>query len=88
ANPQFVQPAAYAALRDEASVFPPPLPFHQLLEALRRYFARFDAPLHGALECLRQDDALERPGSEADPAYGWRDILMERLRLSRIEYGV
>ena len=36
-----------------------------------------------AMEALRTDDALERA---SDAAYGWRDILMEELELSRAEY--
>ena len=86
ANPQFVNDAAYTELRNQ--VFPPPLPFHQPLEALRRYFDRFDVPLHKAMERLRQNDNLERAGDVADPAYGWPDLLMERLHLSRPEYAI
>ncbi len=86
ANPQFVNDAAYEELRQ--NVFPPPLPFHQPLEALRRYFDHFDVPLHEAMEQLRKNDNLERADGPADPAYGWRDILMERLQLSRPEYAV
>jgi hypothetical protein len=35
------------------------------------------------MEALRKNDELERAGDEG---YGWRDILMETLRLSREEY--
>lgn len=81
ANPQFVNDTAYNALRSE--YFPPPLPFHKPLETLRRYFDKLEAPLPWALEALRRDDAVER----ADAAsYGWRDVLMETLKLSRTEY--
>jgi hypothetical protein len=86
ANPQFVNDAAYTELRN--SIFPPPLPFHQPLEALRRYFERFDIPLHDAMERLRESDELERAGGIAHPAYGWQDVLMERLQLSRPEHAV
>lgn len=65
--------------------FPPPLPFHQPLENLRRTFDRFEAPLQQVMEALRQDDSLER--SSADD-YGWRDILMEEIGLSRAEYAL
>jgi hypothetical protein len=82
ASPQFVMDAAYTTLRD--TVFPPPLPFHQPLESLRRYFAKFEVPLPLAMERLRKGDALERGG---DP-YGWRDILMETAGLSRVEYEI
>jgi peptidoglycan hydrolase-like protein with peptidoglycan-binding domain len=81
ASPQFVNDVAYDTLR--MALFPPPLPFHFPLETLRRYFDHFDVPLAQAMEALRTGDAVER----ADPAsYGWRDILMERLGLSREEY--
>jgi hypothetical protein len=81
AGPQFVSDAAYAVLAD--SPFPPPLPFHQPLELLRRLFAAFDAPLPRVMEALATGPALDR----ADLAgYGLRDVWMEQLRLSRPEY--
>lgn len=81
AGPQFVSEAAYTALAGEN--FPHPLPFHQPLENLRRYFGRFEVPLPEVMEALRKDDSLER-ASDAD--YGWRDIWMETLGLSRAEH--
>ncbi|MFH0344546.1 MAG: neuraminidase-like domain-containing protein [Chromatiales bacterium] len=83
ASPQFVSDAAYATLK--AEIFPPPLPFHQPLENLRRYFDRFEVPLPEVMEALRKDDSVERP-KQSD--YGWRDILMEELRLSRPEHKI
>jgi peptidoglycan hydrolase-like protein with peptidoglycan-binding domain len=83
ANPQFVDDTAYALLA--ATPFPPPLPFHKPLETLRRHFARLGVPLARAQEVLRPSDAVERPD---DAGYGWRDVLMEELRLSRAEYGL
>lgn len=83
ANPQFVNETAYTTL--QAELFPPPLPFHRPLEAARRHFERLEIPLHAAMEALRRDDAVERT-SAASP--GWRDILMERLGLSRAEYAL
>lgn len=80
ASPQFVMGAAYTILRGER--FPAPLPFHQPLENLRRYFEKFEVPLPLAMERLRKSNALERG---ANP-YGWRDILMEELRISRDEH--
>ena len=77
ASPQFVMDAAYTTLRGER--FPTPLPFHQPLENLRRYFNKFEVPLPLAMERLRKGDDLERG---ANP-YGWRDILMEEIGLSR-----
>ena len=37
------------------------------------------------MEALRKDDSLERANAND---YGWRDILMEELRLSRAEYAL
>lgn len=82
AQPQFVIDAAYDTLRAER--FPAPLPFHQPLEKLRRYFGKFEVPLPLAMERLRRDDALER----GTRAYGWRDILMEEAGLSRAEHEI
>lgn len=82
ASPQFVMDSAYAALRDAR--FPTTLPFNQPLENLRRYFDKFEVPLPLAMERLRKSNALER-GTDA---YGWRDILMETIGLSRSEYEI
>lgn len=82
ASPHHVLDAAYAVLAQES--FPPPLPFHRPLEALRRYFGKFDVPLAVAMERLRQSDDLERGAN----AYGWRDILMEEVGLSRQEHAI
>jgi hypothetical protein len=81
ASPQFVMDSAYSILRNER--FPDPLPFHQPLENLRRYFDKFEVPLPLAMERLRTSDDLERSGTTS---YGWRDILMEELSLSRAEH--
>jgi len=82
ASPQFVRDTAYTTLRNE--YFPAPLPFHQPLENLRRYFNKFEVPLSLAMERLRTSDDLERTTNP----YGWRDILMEQLGLSRDEYEI
>lgn len=82
ASPQYVMDTAYQILGSEA--FPGPLPFHRPLEGLRRYFDKFTAPLPLAMERLRKTDDFERGGNP----YGWRDILMEELRLSRAEYQI
>ena len=81
-SPQFVSDAAYETLKN--TCFPLSLPFHRDLETTRRYFAHFDVPLHKAMEKLRVDDDPER----TDKPYGWKDILMERLGLSRQEYAI
>ncbi len=82
ASPRFVMDSAYALLKGES--FPPPLPFHQPLENLRRLFDKFEVRLPVAMEQLRQGDALERGAMP----YGWRDVLMEELSLSRAEYEI
>jgi hypothetical protein len=82
AAPQYVTDAAYTELAGK--YFPPPLPFHQSLESLRQYYEKLEVPLPLAMERLVKSDALERGGN----AYGWRDILMEDLRLSRAEYDL
>jgi len=82
ANPQFVNEMAYTTL--EHALFPPPLPFHRSLELLRLHFQKFGVPLQDAMAALRPSDALER----GTAAYGWRDILMEQLGLSRVEYQI
>ena len=85
ASPQFVQDTAYDKTIKEA-LFPPPLPFHLALENARRYFDKFEISLPDVMEAMRKNDNLERPGDPKDKEYGWRDILMEELRLSRAEY--
>ncbi|GAH44062.1 unnamed protein product, partial [marine sediment metagenome] len=90
ANPEFVRDKAYEILAggNPEEPLPPamPLPLHQPLEKTRRFFERFEAPLPEVMEAVRKDDAIERP-VPADPVeYGWRDILMEELRISRAEY--
>lgn len=77
ASPQFVIDAAYATLK--TAWFPAPLPFNRELEMLRRLFSKFDVPLPQAMEGLCQTSALERGAN----TYGWRDILMEDIGLSR-----
>ncbi len=83
ASPQFVSDAAYTLLAGE--LFPAPLPFHQPLENLRRYFDQFETPLPRVMTALRKSDAVERT---APTEYGWQDILMETLRISREEYAL
>ena len=60
------------------------LPFHQPLENLRLFFNKFEVALQLAMERFRQTDGLERGMN----SYGWRDILMEELGLSREEYRI
>ena len=90
ANPQFATEAAYTTLRNED--FPAPLPFQQPLENLRRYFNKFEVPLPLAMERLRKSDVLDVDRTSSPPPpladYGWRDILMEEVGLSRAEYEI
>jgi len=90
ASPQFVINSAYTTLRGEC--FPTPLPLHQPLESLRRYFNKFEVPLPLAMERLRKSDVLDVDRTTNPPPpltdYGWRDILMEGIGLSRDEYEI
>jgi hypothetical protein len=88
ATPQVGDPAIYKAAYDNLSkqYFPPPLPFHRPLEMARRFFQQFDATLADAMASLRVNDAFEGPA--AGTGYGWRDILMEQIGLSRQEYKI
>ena len=82
ASPQNIDPAAYALL--QTAYFPPPLPFRRSLELLRRLFQQFNVQLANAMAVLRPSDAIERAAN----SYGWRDILMEQIGLSRQEYRI
>ncbi|MTD55247.1 neuraminidase-like domain-containing protein [Amycolatopsis pithecellobii] len=82
ADPRFVDESAYRTLAGE--FFPPPLPFHRALERSRRLFDQLGIPLREAMITLRQHEGVERDGH----SYGWRDIMMEELGLSRAEHGV
>jgi len=76
---------AYDEVLRTKEKFPAPLPFHQPLEALRRYFARFEVPLPQAMEVLRKNEDVNLAGGGE---YNWRDIWMETLGLSREEYAL
>jgi hypothetical protein len=81
ASPQFVEEAAYLQLQQ--AVFPPPMPFHKALETSRRYLQRLGTPLVEAMKGLLQPrDAVTPP---AGGGYGWRDIYLEHLTMSRQE---
>jgi hypothetical protein len=82
ANPQYVNDAAYVTLQDGA-FFPPPLPFNRPLELLRLHLRKLGLRLSDVMAALRVDDAIDRP---SPTGYGWRDILMEQIGLSRQEY--
>jgi len=82
ASPQYVNDAAYAILRD--AFFPPPLPFNRALELLRLQLSSLGVALPDAMAALRASEALV---DHATPtSFGWSDILIERLAISRDEY--
>jgi hypothetical protein len=78
ASPQFVQDSAYSVLKH--AWFPPPLPFDRPLELLRLHFDAMGAPLHTVMAALLARDASGHGG------FGWTDVLMERVGLSRAEH--
>ncbi|MGO9029660.1 MAG: neuraminidase-like domain-containing protein [Acidimicrobiales bacterium] len=76
--------AAYATL--EATWFPSPLPFHRNLELLRGHVAGLQLDLSDLMRVLRADGTgLDAP-TTGPQTYGWCDILIERLGLSRLDY--
>jgi hypothetical protein len=83
AIPQNVDDTAYGIL--QTAYFPPPLPFQRPLGLLRLQLAKIGVTLPAVMTALRANDAIERGGSTV---YGWRDILMEQLGLSREEYRI
>ena len=91
AEPQFddttTAGTAYATLKSAWG--PAPLPFDRSLEQLRLLMSSLGLDLDDLMTRLRDNDSLERgaaaPGG-GTTVYGWRDILAERLGLSRPEY--
>ena len=82
AAPQNVNDNAYAAL--QASFYPAPLPFNRPLELLRQHMKALGVALPDAMTALRASDAITDSGTPT--SYGWSDILIEQLALSRDEY--
>ena len=86
ASPQYdsdsVAQTAYNTL--QSTFFPPPLPMHRPLEQLRLHFDKFGVTLQDAMAALRPTEAIDR----GNAAYGWSDILMEQVGLSRLEYQI
>jgi len=82
AIPQYVNDAAYEALR--GAYFPPPLPFNRPLMLLRLHLQSLGIALPDAMEALRADDGLVN--HDTPTSYGWSDILIEQLGISRDEY--
>ncbi len=84
ATPENVTVADYVPLRTQYA--PAPLPYYRDLELMRRYFAKFGAPLYSVMEALRPSENLNAPGAPPTTTYGWIDILMERAGISRDEF--
>lgn len=82
ASPQYVNNAAYGVL--QAAFFPPPLPFNRPLTLLRSHLASLGVTLPAAMTALRANDSLVN--STTPTSYGWDDILIEQLTISRDEY--
>jgi peptidoglycan hydrolase-like protein with peptidoglycan-binding domain len=82
AVPQNVNDAAYTTL--QSCFFPAPLPFNRPLALLRQHMGALGLSLPDAMEALRKDDTIGDAGLTST-AYGWDDILIERLQLSRDE---
>jgi Neuraminidase-like domain/Putative peptidoglycan binding domain len=85
AAPQNVNDAAYTAL--QGAFFPAPLPFNRPLTQLRAHMGALSISTPDAMELLRKGDATAvSPPTGAD--YGWNDILIERLGMSRDEMRI
>jgi peptidoglycan hydrolase-like protein with peptidoglycan-binding domain len=82
ASPQYVNDDAYAVL--EGAFFPSPLPFNRPLTLLRLQLQGMGIELPAAMQALRANDELTN--SNTPTSYGWRDILIEQLGVSREEY--
>ena len=85
AVPQNVDDAAYAAL--QRTFFPAPLPFNRPLALLRQHMDALGLSLPDSMQTLRKDDSASG-GSPTSAAYGWNDILIERLQISRDELRI
>jgi hypothetical protein len=81
ASPQYVNDAAYSALQQ--AFFPPPLPFNRPLEYLRLQLNSLGVALPDAMIALRASDKLT--DTSTSTSYGWSDILIEQLGMSRAE---
>jgi peptidoglycan hydrolase-like protein with peptidoglycan-binding domain len=81
ASPQFVNDAAYTTLQN--AFFPPPLPYNRPLALLRLQLQNLGVSLPDAMVALRANDQLVN--STSPTSFGWSDILIERLTISRDE---
>jgi len=82
ASPQYVDDAAYAIL--QGAFFPPPLPFNRALALLRLHLQNLGLNLPDAMATLRAGDQLVNQTTPT--SFGWLDILIEQLGISRDEY--
>jgi Neuraminidase-like domain/FHA domain len=82
ASPQYVNDTAYEIL--QTAFFPPPLPYNRPLELLRAHLASLGVTLPAAMTALRASDDLT--STSTPTSYGWNDILIEQLTISRDEY--
>jgi Neuraminidase-like domain len=82
ASPQYVNDAAYTALQN--AFFPAPLPFNRPLELLRLQLQNLGVAVPDAMIAFRADDSITN--RKTPTSYGWSDILIEQLGLSRDEY--
>ena len=82
ASPQYVNDVAYSTL--QGAFFPPPLPFNRPLELLRLHMQNLGVALPDAMIALRASDNLADPSTPT--SYGWTDILIEQLGMSRDEF--
>ena len=82
ASPQYADDAAYAILQD--AFFPPPLPFSRPLALLRLHLQNLGLALPDAMAALRAGDQLVNQTTPT--SFGWSDILLEQLAISRDEY--
>ncbi len=86
AAPQNVNNAAYTAL--QGAFFPSPLPFNRPLALLRQQMGALGVPTPDAMELLRGRGATAAVPPPTGSDYGWNDILIERLGLSRDELRI
>jgi hypothetical protein len=86
ADPRYVDTTAYTALADAA--YPLVLPFHRALAELRAYLNGGGVALADAMIAVRASDAAAPPGGAPATAYGWRDVSIERLGMTRREHAL
>jgi Neuraminidase-like domain len=82
ASPQYVNDDAYTVL--QGAFFPPPLPFNRPLTLLRLQLQSMGVELPAAMAALRANENLTNTATPT--GYGWQDILIEQLGISREEY--